>query len=177
MVEAAIAVDAANDVLFAAATNSGGGTWNLGGGNLPAGQGFVVAKLAGVNGGHVWSRSAPNAANDSLFPRVRIVANAGGDAVVASSFDLATADLGGGPLPHAGGSDVFVAAYSGAAGAHLVSKAIGGAGNDFLTDLVASPKGNIAIAGGFEQAVDFGTGPIAAVPPVGAFVLSLGTVP
>src|SRR5207248_2478310 len=70
----------------------------------------------------------------------------------------------------AGGSDFFVAKYSGANGAHVWSRVIGGTGSDVSKSVVADPSGNVYITGGFNGTVDFGGASITAPQATGIFL-------
>jgi hypothetical protein len=84
-----------------------------------------------------------------------------GDIVYTGSYQ-GSVDFGGGALPSAGGSDIFIAKYS-AAGAYIWSKRFGGPGDDVGGKVALDANGNVFIASSFTGTVDFGGGPLTSV--------------
>ena len=74
--------------------------------------------------------------------------------VLFSMFSSTNLDLGGGSLPAQGKSDVIVAKYAAATGAHLWSRRYGGSGNDAATALTTDAQNNVFVAGSFDSAID-----------------------
>ncbi|WP_437737215.1 hypothetical protein [Sorangium sp. So ce1335] len=129
----AMAVDAANEILVTGYTD---GTVDFGGGVLPAGPMLIKLDAAGQ---HVFSRSIPHGDTIALDPAGDILVaadglsrlDASGTVLWTSDFDASardiaisptgmiavtgtaegSVDLGTGPIPHAGGTDVFVATF------------------------------------------------------------------
>jgi hypothetical protein len=155
----AVAVDANGDVVV---TGGFMGTVDFGGGPLTAGgygHDIFVVKYSSA-GGHVWSKSL-GASNGYLRESGNAVAVDGvGDVVVTGSFD-GPADFGGGVLSCAGGTDVFVAKFSGASGAHLWSRQAGSAGwNDAGRGVAVDGAGNVLVTGTAAGGANFGGGPL-----------------
>jgi hypothetical protein len=89
------------------------GTVDLAAGISSAGgYDIFVAKYSGVDGSHIWSKRFGSASDDVAFS---VALDRTGNIVVAGSFQNSV-DFGGGSLSSAGGTDVFVAGYSGSGG-------------------------------------------------------------
>jgi hypothetical protein len=162
-----ITVDPVGSVLFSGWFN---GTIDFGGGPLAStgGDDIFVVKLD-PEGSRLWSKQFGG-------PGVRqyvhgLAADAEGNVLVSGLFEE-TIDFGGGLLTSAGGDDVFVAKLD-AEGNHLWSKRFGGAGDDYATRLALDENGDIIFTGGFQQAIDFGGGPIPSVSTYDIFVAKL----
>ncbi|MFL6373169.1 MAG: SBBP repeat-containing protein [Pyrinomonadaceae bacterium] len=69
-----------------------------------------------------------------------------GDVFVVGTF-AGTVDFGGGPVTSFGGSDIFVAKYSGATGAHMWSNHYLAPSNDFGSGVAVDTSGNIFVTG------------------------------
>jgi hypothetical protein len=96
---------AENDLLLSC---TGQGTINFGGGPVAAtgiNYNVFAARLSGSNGTHRWSFAFAGDDNVSGY-----VAESRGSIIVGGTMDGA-ANPGGGPLPYAGASDMFVARY------------------------------------------------------------------
>lgn len=100
-----------------------------------------------------------------------------GNLIVVGRF-LGTTNLGGSDLTRAGTSDtatdIFVAKY-GPTGAHLWSQRYGAAladGGNGL-DVAVGSRGEIAVAGDFNETVDFGGGDLTSAGRADAFVMML----
>lgn len=91
--------------------------------------------------------------------------------VVAGEF-RGELDFGDGPRVSAGGADIFVAAVD-ARGELAWVETFGGAGDDFATSLALTPSGDIALAGGFSERVDWGEQSLTSSGLVDAFVARL----
>ncbi len=114
--------------------------------------GFVVA--LDPSGGYRWSRWMDGPGID----RTLDVALARDGSVVTAGYFEGTVDFGNGPRTSAGGSDIFVAAYS-SAGAPLWDRTFGGTGGDIAWAVATDDAGTVVIAGTFSETVDFGDGP------------------
>ena len=82
-------------------------------------------------------------------------------------------DLGGGPLPVAGGADIFMAAFS-SEGAHLWSRGWGRSGSDSFDALHTDDLGITFIVHA-QGAIDFGLGPITPLGGDDYLVIQLDT--
>jgi len=108
------------------------------------------------NGAYLWSRAYGNA-EGAAGSGVAVDNN--GNIMVTGAM-LGPVDFGGGPLTYAGGSDIFVAKFSGVDGSHLWSKGFGGAEADYGYRVAVDASGNVFVAGRFSGPVDFGGGPL-----------------
>ena len=81
-----------------------------------------------------------------------------GNITVSGTTGTPGIDFGGGALPGAGGSDIFLASFD-ASGVHRWSKVFGSPASEASTDLSVDPDGNLALTGYEIERVDFGTGP------------------
>jgi hypothetical protein len=99
----------------------------------------------------LWSKSFGG--QDDQFGSA-VAVDAAGNIAVASSL-RGTIDVGGGPLTSAAGSDVALARLD-ATGRHLHSARWGGAGDQFVTGLVANAAGDLFLMGIFKGTLDFG---------------------
>ena len=75
--------------------------------------------------------------------------------MVAGSFQNAIV-LGGTSFTAAGGIDVFLSRLSGATGAAIWSKALGGTGTASGAGVAADASGYVSLAGFFQNSVNFG---------------------
>ncbi|MCA9620857.1 MAG: hypothetical protein KC731_17660, partial [Myxococcales bacterium] len=66
-------------------------------------------------------------------------------------------DFGGGPLPAAGGSDIFVAELT-ESGGHVFSRRFGDAESQIARSVATDAQGNLYVAGAFAGTLDFGGG-------------------
>lgn len=135
------------------------GTVDFGGGGVPAAPFAANAFLAkySPSGAHLWSKRLSSAAG---LDEATALAVDGGDNVVVAGILYQTSDFGGGPLTTAGGGDVFLVRLS-SAGAHLWSRRMGGAGEDWATSVAVDGAGNPSIAGYYSGSGDFGQGALA----------------
>ena len=133
------------------------GTANFGGTQLVSSNtsGFV-AKYAAQNGQLFWTE-ALGGTGWAIGSNVALGVN--GTTAVTGRFS-GSVDFGGGALASAGGTDIFLAMYD-TNGAHLWSRALGGAGNDNGSGVATDSSGNPVITGYFYDNVDFGGGPLA----------------
>lgn len=115
---------------------------------------FFLAKLSS-SGAVIWAKGW---GGDGVSTPANLAIDKAGDLCVVGSFAGST-DLGAGPRPSAGGSDIFVAKYSAVDGSYRWSKTVGTAstasesGNGIAADL---SNGNIVITGQYASAADFG---------------------
>lgn len=139
-------------------------------------EAVYLEKYAGADGSLVWA-TAPVA---DVRPELafRMTLDAAGNVLVAGMYRGGAPDFGGGPLINAGTatSDVFLAQFAAADGAHLHSRRYGGMGDDLTVGLGVSPTGGVVLMGLFQQSVDFGTGALVAESPFSAFFLGMGSL-
>jgi hypothetical protein len=124
-------------------------------------DGFV-AVLSASTGAYQWARQM--GAPDGSETTYGVTFNPNGSVVVCG-VAVKPVDFGGGTLAALGGSDGFVAAYAGASGAHLWSRRLGGAANDYAYSVAAGTDGTVVVTGAFESTASFGG---ASLTPVGA---------
>lgn len=151
----AVAVDNSGNVFWAGIFISA--TINIGGiiiNNGPSSGNFVLAKLS-ASGSTLWAKGW---GGSGVSAPSNLAIDKAGELCVVGSFGDST-DLGAGNRPSAGGTDIFVAKYSGATGNHIWSKTVGTAslsseaGNGIATD---ASSGNIIITGQYGGAANFG---------------------
>lgn len=147
-------ITSAGDVVVAG--SFGSSSINFGGANLTnagAGLGDVfVARLASANGAHVWSARAGGATAED----VNDLAIGPDDDVVLTGEFSGTSNLGGVDLASAGGTDVYLAKYSGATGQHRFSFRYGSTGTDTGTGVAVDSAGKIVLTGDFQGTVSLG---------------------
>jgi hypothetical protein len=161
-----VAVAANGDLVVLGACES---DCDLGGGAL-AGNGTPDITLARYDGSgdHLWSKRFDDL-NEMQRPG-QVAIGPQGTLHVAGFFGPGdmdpTLDLGGGPLLAQGDSPVdydgFVAAFD-ATGAHLWSRAVGGADESSLVPVVPTADGGVVVGGKFDGTIDAGSGPLTAV--------------
>jgi hypothetical protein len=146
-----IGVDSNNDVFvvgqYSVQADFGGGPVQSAGG----GDGFL-AKFSGQNGTYMWARSFGGSGSD--YPQ-GLAVDGNGDALV-TGYSTGSMDFGGGLRPNAGGSDAFLAKFSGANGAHVWSKMVGGTGNEGANGIAVDASGNGVLAGSFTSSLNLG---------------------
>jgi hypothetical protein len=100
-----------------------------------------------------------------------MVADGAGNAFLAGTF-ASSLDLGGGALPSAGGSDVFVAKLS-PTNALVWAKVYGDAADQSAAALALTPQGGPVVAGSTAGMTNFGTGPLTSAGGADAFAVQL----
>lgn len=127
-----------------------------------------IAKYNTV-GSHQWSRSFGSGLDDLAYA---LAVDASGQILMTGNF-VGNVDFGGGPLlGKAGSSDAFIAKYD-AAGAHLWSKSYGDTQLDAGFAIAIDRTGQAVLGGIFQQAVDFGRGPVTSAGDTDGFLLRL----
>lgn len=122
----------------------GGATW---GGATPA---------SAPAGDPLWTRSFGDADNQYASA---VAVDGRGDLLVAGHY-YGTVDLGGGPLPSAGKTDVLLAKFA-PDGHHLWSRRLGDSSPQYVYGMKTSEDGDVFIAGFYQGAVDCGGGSLA----------------
>ncbi|MDQ5857217.1 MAG: SBBP repeat-containing protein [Acidobacteriota bacterium] len=150
----AVAVDGSGNVFV---TGFFRGTVDFGGGPVSAATNAANAFLAKYSptGGHLWSRrlSTGSGLDDGTALAVDGIGN-----VLVGGILYQTSDFGGGPLTTAGGADIFLEKLSSSTGAHIWSKRVGGAGEDWVYGLAVNGSGGPALIGSSVGSADFGGG-------------------
>jgi hypothetical protein len=152
----AVAVDGSGNVFV---TGIFRGTVDFGGGPISASTGAANAFLVKYSptGAHMWSKRLSTIA--SLDEGTALAVDGSGNVVVGGIL-YQTSDFGGGPLTSAGGADIFLVKYS-ASGAHVWSRRIGGAAEDWIYGLAVNGSGGPALIGSSAGSVDLGGGAVA----------------
>ena len=150
-----VATDAAGNVFV-------GGTFHgrpdLGGATLSSAgntDGFVVKYSPA--GAVLWAKNLGGGADDSVVGLG--VDRRNGDVVVVGRF-AGTVNFGGGALVANGTTDMVVAKFAGATGAHVWSRRFGGSYDDEASAVAVDGGGNVYFTGYFRGTVDFGGGPV-----------------
>jgi chitodextrinase len=168
----AVAVDASGNVVV---TGQFRGTVDFGGGALsavyvsglnPLAYADVFLAKYSATGGHLWSKRLGAHATDS---GEAVAVDASGDVVVTGSVGN-TVDFGGGPVPSAGGFDLFVAKYAGTTGAYRWARRVGGAADEYSYAVAVDGSGHVVVTGEFTGTVDFGGGPLSSAGDRDVFV-------
>jgi hypothetical protein len=143
--------------------------FDAGGLTSAGGSDIFVAKFSGVDGAHLWSKRFGSTSDDLGSG---IAADGSGNVLVTGYFQ-GTVDFGGGPLPNAGGAEIFVGKYSGVDGAYLWSKWFGSTENDVGCKIATDASGNPLVTGYFRGTADFGGEVLTSVGYDDIFVLKL----
>lgn len=151
-----VAADSSGAVLVSGASRSS--TIDLGGGPLPrlGNLDMVLAKFSS-SGAHQWSKRLGGSGDDIASSATM---DAAGAVLLAGGTSGPSIDLGGGPLPASGESDMVVAKLS-SSGAHLWSKRFGGSAADLASSVAVDASGSVLLAGSSRSdRIDLGAGPL-----------------
>jgi Beta-propeller repeat len=132
-------------------------TADFGGGPLVSSGGadLFVAKLD-ASGNYAWSKRFGDVADQNA---INSAVDTGGNVLLVGAFS-GLVDFGGGWLPSAGGTDVFLAKLD-ASGEHVWSRRVGDSTDSQVgTSVAADSAGNMLAAGYFSGTLDFGQGPL-----------------
>src|SRR5262249_55883266 len=114
---------------------------------------IFVAKLDAKDGACQWAKRFGDAGDQE---GVSVAVDGMGNVLVTGIF-RDSVDFGGGALPSAGGSDIFVAKLD-ANGNHLWSKAFGDLNDQRAFGVAVDSTANVVITGNIKGSVDFGGG-------------------
>jgi hypothetical protein len=132
-------------------------TVNFGGGTLASkGGGDIFLAKFDAQGDHVWSAGYGGALSDDGYD----IASDRRGSILLTGFFRHAIDFGGGPITARGPGDIFLASFD-EGGAHVWSRGMGSetAVRPSLAYSVATnPRGDVAITGLFDTAVDLGGG-------------------
>jgi hypothetical protein len=148
-----VAVDPKGDVVIAGGFSGPAIDLGLGPLQRAGAEDVFVAKLD-ASGSTQWSKrfGGPDiqfAAGLAVDPAGRIV--------LAGAFVDSGPDFGLGPLPCAGGSDIFVVELD-PGGDPIWSRSFGGPGTDSASAAGVDGEGNVVVAGMYTTTIDFGSG-------------------
>jgi hypothetical protein len=151
----AVAVDASGNVIVTGYSRSTTASF---GGSALAGAGgndIIVAKYAGADGAHLWSRRLGSIGSDIGRG---VAVDASGNVVVVGSF-APPVDFGGGLLSNAFGivMDMFVAKYS-PTGGYLWAKNFYNTSEAMAKAVAVDAGGNVVVTGDFKGTMDMGGG-------------------
>ena len=107
-------------------------------------------------GAVLWAKSLGGSADDTVEG---LAVDKNGDVVIGGRF-TGTVNFGGGALVANGTSDMVVAKFAGATGAHVWSRRFGGAYDDSASAVAVDGGGNVYFTGYFRGTVDFGGGAV-----------------
>ncbi len=130
------------------------GSIDFGGGPL-ANAGAVdvfLARLSGT-GSHIWSKRFGTSGSEENWG---LATHSNGNVIVAGYMSGA-ADFGGGPLPHAGGEDIYMARFD-PTGAHVWSKSFGSGSYQSGFGVAITAAGEILLGAAVLNSVNFGGG-------------------
>ncbi len=137
-------------------TGSFNGTVSFGGANLVSvGSGDIFLARYFPTGTHIWSRQFGSVSIDE-GNGVVVDANLN---IYLVGLALGAVDMGGGPLPHAGNTDIVLAKYD-FDGLHQWSKTFGSTLADVGTAVAVDGSNNVVFTGYFQNSIDFGGGPL-----------------
>ncbi|MFP6685307.1 MAG: SBBP repeat-containing protein, partial [Polyangiaceae bacterium] len=123
---------------------------DFGGGALTsAGAEDIFVARYDKDGNHVWSKRFGGADSQELFSAA---VDSEGNTLLCGRFTTAI-DFGGGALPNAGGTDIFIAKLD-SAGAHVWSKSFGDTGTDQCRSITIDSADNVLVAGDFTGTID-----------------------
>ncbi len=128
-----------------------------GGGLIHAGQDDVYLVKLDASGNHVWSHRFGDSDRDLVCD---LSIDRDGFHVYLTGTFAGAIDFGGGTLNSAGGLDLYLAKIKTTTGGHVWSRAFGGAGNDAGRGVAVDGYDDVLLTGQFEDAVDFGGGPL-----------------
>lgn len=139
---------------------------NLGGGplNSAGGADFFAVKLD-AGGNHIWSRRFGDGTEQSI---IRVGSDVAGNTILTGAL-LGTLDFGNGPMPSAGGKDIFIAKLD-ALGKHLWSRRFGDGGDQESRAVAIGAGTAVFFAGNFGGTIDLGGGPAASIEGNDVFV-------
>lgn len=149
----AVEVDRSDNAYIAASFIST--TINVGGISITNGANsgnFLLAKLSSA--GVLWARGW---GGSGVSGAANLAVDKQGDLSVVGTFS-GTTELGAGPRTSAGGTDIFVAKYSGATGNHLWSRTVGTASlaSESGNGIAVNEDGDVVVTGLYSGAADFG---------------------
>lgn len=164
---ASLAVDPMGDVALLA---SGFNTVNFGGGGLVGAGDYDIflAKFAGADGAHVWSKRYGSPTDDR---GVGVASDSAGNFVFAARSD-GSLDFGAGAVPSNGALDALAVKVDGT-GNLLWAKRFGDGANQFASDVAVDAQSNVILTGGYEGSINFGGGNLPSDGDIDVYVAKL----
>jgi hypothetical protein len=173
--------DTGDDFVISAAVDPGGGVivWGMFEGTIVLGPDPLVS-VGGTdvflaqydaNGVYQWSQRFGSTLDDAAFELAVDVQGR----IAITGHHRGSINFGGGPLPFAGNTDIFIASFN-ADGTHRWSKGFGSAPFDQGLGIATDSFGNVFASGHFTQTVDFGGGPLVCVGVANLYVAKYNDV-
>jgi hypothetical protein len=134
---------------FEGSTDFGGGALTSAG-KLDA---FVV-KLSALDGSTTWSKRF---GDDQDQRPTSIGVTDAGNPIVTGVLN-GSIDFGGGALPASASPQIFLAKLTSENGDHLFSRAFGGVGPAYSSEIAVNPAGDLGLTGYYTGGIDFGLG-------------------
>jgi len=165
----AVAADASGSVFVTGYMGASLSGADLGGGPLfSAGQSDAFLVKYSSTGAHLWSRRFGSTGNDAGWAAdVDLI----GNVLVAGTFE-GSVDFGGGALSSSGLRDVFVVKYT-SGGQFVWAKKFGGSGDETVFGLAVDSVGDVALAGKFQNSINFGGGNLSSAGGDDGFVAKI----
>ncbi|NUQ75039.1 MAG: hypothetical protein HUU21_15925 [Polyangiaceae bacterium] len=149
------------------------GTITFGAETLTNNDNFTDIFTAGLtsNGSIAWAK---NYSCTASLGAVRMALRTDDTIILGGVFFGKEVSFGGGALPSAGGTEIYVAALD-PMGKHIWSKRFGGPDTQALLGLAVDPLGNVLLGGHFNAPFDLGGTTLPFMGGSDAFVAKLGT--
>jgi hypothetical protein len=165
-----VAVDGSNNVYV---LGSFQGQVDFGSGPLvPTGSTAVFVLAIDQNGGFRWVRKL-DGTNLGAGAGAITADNAANVAVAGSYQGTLTVDTM--TFTSAGGADLYALKLTGAVGATVWARSFGGASRDYANGVALDGGGNVVLTGMFENAINFGGGPLSVPTGLNGFLLKLAS--
>jgi hypothetical protein len=146
------------------------GSIDFGGGKITTSSSCPDLFLAGFtsDGQHRWSKGFAGCVR---WDAGDLALDPAGNLCLTTGFS-GSMNMGGGPLPQAGGWDILVASFT-SAGAHRWSTAFGGTASDAGTGIAVDGGGGLYVTGYFQNTVLFGSELVTSAGRNDVFLLKL----
>jgi hypothetical protein len=162
-------IDGDGNIVIVGTFNGLGNTCGVMSTMSAGGADIFVAKLAGTDGAHLWSKRHGGVGADSA---AAVTTDDLNGVVVVGTF-ANTINVGGSDLTSAGSADLFVAKYT-AGGAHAWSFSRGGMGYDGALGVAALAGSDVMVAGFFTGVLSVGGSALSSAGSVDGFVARYG---
>jgi hypothetical protein len=131
-----------------------------------------VARLAGADGTPLWARRFGSSVSGVQVRGNAVAVAPDGDVLATGAFE-GLIDFGAGTLGSQGGFDVYVVELSGATGATVWAKPMGGTGTDRGLDVAVASDGRVVVGGEFTGTASFGGGSVTSAGGYDGFLVVL----